>query len=185
MSGKALFRYKEAPEVETLRAWHADLLQQPRRGERAQLRRAATIEQAAMAPPLHRLLRKLGEKPEAAEASPALTRRLGALTALAALASRVEADEHGSLGHRMAAPRQPGGASARVSEARLRRLLETDEADVEQRFTVLRRLVSQLDERLDLAELAGVLCDWTPARRRQLAFDYYDSAPEATQETPK
>lgn len=176
MRGTTLFRHKDAPEAVALRAWHQELLTQPHRGDRARLRRAGTIEEAAMLPAFHGLLRRLGLAPTAPP------RSLAALAAVAALSAAVDPDDRGTpLGQTLGRPRE-GSASARVSEGRFRRLLESD--GLEQRFADLRRIVALIGGKADLAELAGAAYDWTPARRRRLAYDYYATAPERTKEKP-
>lgn len=179
------FRDRDAPEAAALRSWHADLLTQRRRGDRARLRRAGTIEEAAMAPGFHDLLRRLGIAPAAdARTDP---RSLNALAALAALGAVAEASE-GAAPHRLGstlAQVKKGASSPRVSPARFRRLLESEE--LADRFAVLRRLLPLVEHQVDLVELAGAICDWTPARRRRLAYDYYANAPltsMTSEETP-
>jgi CRISPR system Cascade subunit CasB len=175
------FRDQDAPEAKALRSWHEDLLEQRRRGDRARLRRAGTIEEAAMAPAFHELLRRLGVVPTADLRDD--SRLLTGLAALAALAAGVQGGDAAGpttrLGSTLAQARK-GSTSARVSAARFRRLLESEE--IGERFAVLRRLLPLVDRRVDLVELAGVLCDWQPARRRRLAYDYYANAPVTSKE---
>ena len=176
------FRDRDAPEAAALRSWHADLLTQRRRGDRARLKRAGTIEEAAMAPAFHDLLRRLGAAPAADLRTDSSS--LNALAALAALGAAVETSGAGlprRLGSTLAQGRD-GSSTPRVSPARFRRLLESEE--LEERFAVLRRLLPLIERQVDLVELAGAICDWTPARRRRLAYDYYANAPLTSEETP-
>jgi CRISPR system Cascade subunit CasB len=177
MRDKPLFRSHDAPEARALRDWHRDLLTQPRRGDRARLRRAGTIEDAAMAPAFHRLLHRLGLGPTAgSDAAAPAPPQLADLAAVAALTAAVDTDDPAApLGRTFGRSRE-GSTSPRVSPARFRRLLESE--DREQRFNALRRLIQLVEKRADLAEIAGVVCNWTPARRRRLAYDYYATAPE-------
>lgn len=180
MSRRLRFRNRDDRESQALREWHADLVQQYRRGDRARLRRARTIEDAALEPAFHRLLRRLGLSPagdgEERRAEPADLSALAAVAAVAAMAGR---DAELALGTHLGRPK-PGSSAAPVSEARFRRLLAAGE--LEHRFDVLRRILPLLgggsDAAADLVELAGVLCDWTAWRRRQLAYDYYAVAPQ-------
>jgi CRISPR type I-E-associated protein CasB/Cse2 len=177
------FRNHDAPEAAILRSWHRGLLTQPRRGDRAQLKRAGTIEEAATAPAFHDLLRRLGVAPAAdLRTDP---RSLTALAALAALAAGVKDSDaavpSARLGSTLAQGRK-GSAAPRVSAARFRRLLESEEID--ERFAVLRRLLPLVERQVDLVELAAAICDWSPRRRRQLAYDYYANAPLTSEETP-
>lgn len=177
------FRDHDAPEAAILRSWHQDLLTQPRRGDRARLKRAGTIEEAAMAPAFHDLLRRLGIAPAAGLR--ANSHSLTQIAALAALAAAVEGSDEAAprarLGSTLAQARK-GSTSPRVSAARFRRLLESEE--IGERFAALRRLLPLVDRRVDLVELAGAICDWRPARRRRLAYDYYANAPLTSEENP-
>jgi CRISPR system Cascade subunit CasB len=178
MTEKTLFRKPDAPEAEKLRAWHGRLLKQPRRGDRARLRRAGTIAEAAMQPAFHELLRDLGVAPGDGGADP---RQLEQLAAAAALAAAVEPDDPGTrLGKTLGRPRE-GGTAPRVSAVRFRRLLESD--GLAERFADLRRTLALVGGTADLAEIAGAACDWTAARRRRLAYDYYATAPSQEKET--
>ena len=171
-----------SPEVKALRAWHWKLCQQRMRGERARLRRAATIERAAMAPAFHDLLRSIER--EIAESGSGVRideRRLGDLAVVAALAAAAEEDDPStSLGRALGQSKQ-GSAAPRVSPARFRRLVET--VELGDRFHQLRRLLPLVEKRVNLAQLAAAVSDWTPRRRRQLAYDYYHTAPATLQET--
>lgn len=177
------FRDHDAPEAAILRSWHQDLLTQPRRGDRARLKRAGTIEEAAMTPAFHDLLRRLGVAPAADLRTD--SRSLTALAALAALAAGVEGGDaiapRARLGSTLAQARK-APTSPRVSAARFRRLLESEE--IGERFAVLRRLLPLVDRQVDLVELAGAVCDWGPVRRRRLAYDYYANAPLTSEENP-
>lgn len=177
MTQELRFRQRDSPESQSLREWHRVLLTQPRRGDRARLRRSRSIEEAAMEPAFHDLLRRLGRSPGSRTTSSAPEAEvLSELAALAATAAMVENDEQIALGRQMGRPRE-GSSASPVSAARFRRLLEAEA--LEDRFHVLRRTLPLLDRRVDLTELARVLRDWTPALRRRLAYDYYDSAPQA------
>lgn len=150
------------------------LLTQPRRGDRARLRRAKSIEEAAIEPALHDLLRRLrGDLMVVRESGAADV--LSQLAALAAVAAMIDVDDEGPLGRRMGRPPE-GMSSSPVSASRFRRLLAADELD--DRFHVLRRTLPLLGGRADLTEIARVLRDWTPAVRRRLAYDYYEVAPQ-------
>jgi CRISPR type I-E-associated protein CasB/Cse2 len=168
----ALFRRSDSPEVAALRRWHRDLLEKHRRGDRAELRRAGTIGEAAMAPAFHDLLSRLGGRLAAEPEGPAFA----ALAGLAALAAVVQQDTPGvSLGHSLS---RPGTDTRAVSPARFRRLLACE--GLEDRLETLRRLVLLLGRRIDLAELAKAVCDWTPESQRRLAYDYYENATAKT-----
>ncbi len=173
MSLRSIFYSLKGPaEKQRLREWHQKLVGKEERGERAQLRRAATLEEAALAPAFYGMLRDL-RLPEAELTPDALE----ALAALAMVAARVDAHVPRRLG--LSLGKQAGQKDPVVSEARFRRLLEAE--DLEERLAILRRLVLMIDETADLHEIAGILFDWkNPERRRQLAYDYYTGfAPSA------
>ena len=164
MKLRPFFRYPGAPEAARLREWHRNLLIQPNRGERARLRRSAGPEEAALAPAFHGLIQRLAIpdlSPEEHEA----------LAALAILAARVDTDLVSGRRLGLSLGQSTGKKQANVSEARFRKLLES--TDLRERLEVLRRFLPLLDKAADLRELGGVLFDWNPERRRQLAYDYY------------
>jgi CRISPR type I-E-associated protein CasB/Cse2 len=181
------FKGHDSPEAAILRSWHKEVLGQRRRGDCAQLKRAGTIEEVAMVPAYHDLLRRLGiARPTDHVAD---QRTMSQLAAVAALAARVK-EQPGAgtppspLGATLA-QRREGGSAPRVSPARFRRLLESEQLD--ERFAVLRRLLPLVDREVDLVELAAAICDWSPRRRRRLAYDYYANAPltsKTSEETP-
>jgi CRISPR system Cascade subunit CasB len=179
VSGRKLFRSPDGNEANVLRAWHTVLLDD--RGERARLRRARTPEDAAMTPGFHQLLRRLDLAPRAEHGGlPVAPRQLAALAGAAALAARIDGDLPGTrLG---ATLRGPDPGSPRVSETRFRRLVALEEEPLAERFTILRRLIDLVGKRADLAQVAGALCDWTPERKRRLAYDYYATSIVSSEE---
>jgi CRISPR system Cascade subunit CasB len=132
-----------------------------------------------MEPAFHELLRTLGVTP--GEGDGGEPRQLQALAVAAALAAAVKTDDKGTPLGRTLGRTRDGGTAPRVSAARFRRLLESEE--LEQRFADLRRILALVGGNADLAEVAGAACDWTPARRRRLAYDYYATAPRQEKET--
>jgi len=165
MSLRWILHSLHGPERSRLGEWHQELLKKESRGDRAQLRRAATLEEAALAPAFYRMLQslRLPEQDLTPEA-------LKALAALAMIAARVDTNlSSRRLG--LSLGTQTGKKDPEVSEARFRRLLES--ADLEERLAILRRLVALIDKTVDLREIAAVLLDWNADRRRQLAYDYY------------
>ena len=183
----ALFRHNNTPESKVVRNWHSHLLKQPQRGIRAGLRRAHAIDEAAMQAGFHGLMRRLEPTPNVRTQPP--ERRTEVLSSLAATAAAVAmiGGNRGeqSLGTQFGTSK--GGSAPRVSEARFRRLLEAD--DLETRFSVLRRLLPLLgglnERQANLSDVAAVLCDWTPDRKRRLAYDYYQAAAQKTKEKTK
>lgn len=165
MSLRSIFYSLKAPERKArFREWHQNLVGKSARGERAQLRRASTPLEAALAPAFYRMLDVL-RFPERELTPDALE----ALAVLAMIAARVDTRVSRRLG--LSLGKQPGQKDPVVSEARFRRLLES--SDLQERLLILRRLVALIDKTADLDEIAGVLFEWHPERRRQLAYDYY------------
>lgn len=146
------------------------------KGERAALRRAASLTEVMLSPAFHSLLNSLrrGEYgiPE---------NRYPNLAAIAGLAARVRVLANLSLATRMGRPKS-GGSSPTFSELRLRRVLACN--DIEELYTLLRRAVALLDDQADLADLAATVWHWSPLDdkrandpRRRIAYDYYANAP--------
>lgn len=169
---KTLFpqRKPDQPSYAILRAWWHDL--ENDRGGRAALRRAATLTEVMLCPAFHRLLNDLRQ---AGYAVPEF--RYPKLAAIAGLAARIKAETDDGLAKRMGSPKSGGGKAA-VSELRMRSLLACD--DLEELYTLLRRALSLLDDRANLADLTAVVWHWTPMDekspydpRRRMAYDYY------------
>jgi CRISPR system Cascade subunit CasB len=138
------------------------------RGERAFLRRASNITEAAFSPAYHRLLGRLKEQ------NGSVNRE--ALAAVAGLATHVKAhtDIGGSLARQMAIPKA-GGSGARVSGLRFRRLLAVSERD--ELYPLLIRVIRLLDGNVNLLSLANSVYWWNENTRKQWAYDYYSTAP--------
>lgn len=157
-----------------LRAWWQGL--ESDKGERAALRRAASLTEVMLSPAFHRLLRELRQ---AGYGIPEY--RYPKLAAIAGLAARVREESSDGLARRMGTPKHEG-SKAVVSELRMRRLLACD--DLEELYTLLRRALALLDNHASLANLAATIWHWVPMDekrpndpRRQLAYDYYAVAP--------
>lgn len=153
----------------SLLGWLRSLSSDHRRGDLAHLRRARSPEEALLSPALHELVVAL----ESADVGRLREGTGLEEVALIGMIGAALGDRHrdGRLGDTLG--RSLKGTSPPVSETRFRRLLtsETPRARAE----VLRRLI-QLTDGASFPELARAIVDWTPARRRQIAFDYYDAA---------
>lgn len=166
MSQRPIFPSPSAFDSAGLREWHRRLVKKESRATRARLRRAGSLEDAALAPGFHELLGFTGIAPE--ELSP---EQLCGFAAFAVLAAGVDTDTADRpLGKSLGGG---AGGQAAVSEPRFRRLITSDE--LSDRFEVLRRLLQLLGRKVDLGELALAVLHWTPGRRRQLAYDYYSA----------
>jgi CRISPR system Cascade subunit CasB len=168
-------QYKpDHPSFVTLRDWWREL--ENDRGGRAALRRTASLTEVMLCQAFHQLLNYLRQ---AGYAVPEY--RYPKLAAVAGLAARVRAETDDRLAKRMGTPKS-GGDKAAVSELRMRRLLACD--DLEELYTLLRRALSLMDDRANLADLAAVVWHWTPMDekspcdpRRRMAYEYYAEAP--------
>lgn len=140
------------------------------RGARAELRRATSPDEVVFCPAFHWLLVELRRA-----GHPVGPGAAAGIATVAGLSSHVR--EHlpvGSIARLMAAPR-PGGASARVSGLRFRRLLALRHRS--ELYGPLLRIVRLLDERLDLPDLARSVYWWGERTRMRWAYEYYESAP--------
>jgi CRISPR system Cascade subunit CasB len=169
-SGKA-----EHASYTLLRGWWENL--ESDRGERAALRRAGTLTEVMLSPAFHRLLHLLRRGGfQIAE------QRYPKLAIIAGLAARLRITEEAALGVQCGSPRKAAAKKPDVSELRMRRLLACD--DLEELYTLLRRVLALLDNQANLTDLAAVVWNWRKLDekhpfdpRRQLALDYYTAAP--------
>jgi len=164
------------PSFSTLRSWWQEL--EHDRGERAYLKRSATLTEILLSPAFHRLLNQLGRD----KAPPY---RYSKLAVIAGLVARIKHETGEKLGTQMGSP----GSSARkssVSEPRMRRILAVDgrETDLDELYTQLRRALALLNDEANIADLAAIIWHWMPMdeksphdSRRRLACDYYAEAP--------
>jgi CRISPR system Cascade subunit CasB len=154
---------KDSPEMQALTAWWNAL--NDNRGDRAELRRCATLAEVAFTPAYHRLRLAVG--------------RFGAphddsLALVAGLSARVKSDiADSTLAEQMATGKVDG--SARVSGLRFRRLLKSKESD--ELFTAMGRVVALLGSSANLQSLAKSVYFWNDRTRKQWAFEYYSKSP--------
>lgn len=148
------------------------------KGERAALRRAASLTEVMLSPAYIRLLRTLRGSNYAISNH---NLPLAKIAAIAGLTARVKEPAKEGLAQRMGTPK-PGGSTPAFSELRLRRILACD--DIEELYTLLRRALALLSDQANLADLAATIWNWVPLDdkraydpRRRLAYDYYAAAP--------
>jgi len=139
------------------------------RGERATLRRATSPTEVIFSPAYHQFFGRLRQEGYSVS-------REG-VAAVAGLAAHVKEDAGAavSLSKQMAIPKA-GGASARVSGLRFRRLLAVGERD--ELYTQMIRVIRLLDGRVNLESLASSIYWWNEGTRKQWAYDYYETAPK-------
>jgi CRISPR system Cascade subunit CasB len=162
--GSSFLRFdKDSPEHQALLTWWRGL--DTDRGERAILRRSATLAEVAFSPAYHRLRLAVS--------------RFGpvdyeGLALIAGLAARVKVDSEGSsIAEQMATGRADG--TARVSGLRFRRLLKVKEHG--ELFASMNRIIALLGGGVNLQSLAQSVYCWNDRCRKEWAFEYYSKAP--------
>lgn len=152
-----------SPEMIALTGWWQAL--DKNRGDRAELRRCATLTEVAITPAYHRLRLAIMQYGIVNDNSLAL---------LAGLAARVKSDySGGTVAEQMATGKTDG--SARVNGLRFRRLLKNK--DTELFFIAMARIIALLGGALNLQNLANSVYYWNDKTRKQWAFDYYSKSP--------
>lgn len=159
---------KQAPLGVIAADWWRGL--EERKGDRARLRRAVRLLDAALVPATHTLteaLRRQGYFGYGDRDHLLLT-----AVALANVKEDIGGDSFAALMGRPAA----NSNRSPVSELRFRRLLETDNpaALVEP----IRRILATLGGRAPVGSLAEDLLRWDEKVRQRWAFEYYEVAPE-------
>jgi len=163
MSTKYLNFEKNSLEMQALAAWWQAL--NDNRGDRAELRRCATLAEVAFTPAYHRLRLAVGKFGAPHDDSLAL---------VAGLSARVKNDIADSpFAEQLATGKADG--SARVSGLRFRRLLKAKELD--ELFTAMGRVVALLGSSVNLQSLAKSVYFWNDRTRKQWAFEYYSKSP--------
>lgn len=136
------------------------------RGDRAELRRAATSMEVAFCPAFHQLLQSLRRFGSPAPGS--------VVVAAGVLAHVKEHDPANLFAAQMAAPKT-GSDRARVSGLRFRRLLQI--ADREELYQPLIRTVRLLGSQANIFSLANDIYCWGDNVRKNWAYAYYEKAP--------
>ena len=159
------FSFSTNPEAQkVLLDWWKGLDQA--RGDRAELRRAATPMEVAFCPAFHRLLQSLRRFSSPAPASLAV--------AVGVLAHIKENDPGGVFAVQMARPKT-GSDRARVSGRRFRRLLKVSER--EELYQPIIRTIRLLGGQANISSLADDIYFWGENVRKNWAYAYYETAP--------
>ncbi len=155
---------KDSEASKVLTDWHKQL--EKNRGDRAALRRCASLTEVTFVPTYHRLYRELSKIGRV---------NVEALALVVVLSAHVKENAHKlSIAKQMAQGKAKGG-SARVSGLRFRRLLK---CEVRQAlFPAMVRIIALLGASVNLASLAQSVYWWNDKTRKQWAFDYYSTAP--------
>lgn len=151
----------DSSSAKALLAWWKNLQDAP--GERAELRRAATLPQVVITPAYQRLrVSLLGDL--------AVDRDAERLAAAAGLAVRVKNLTDVAIAKRMG-EWVAGKGGPRLSELRFKRLLAAQ--DRKEWYPLMRRALALLDDTTDLLSLAQAAWWWNDNTRQQWANDYY------------
>ena len=157
-----------------LREWWQRL--ETNRGERATLRRAGNLTEVMLSPSFHRLLNDMRNAGYGVPES-----RYAKLAAITGLAASLKVADGPSLGHQCGTARK-GTSRPDVAELRMRRVLACD--DLEELYTLLRRVIALLGDQASLPDLAATIWNWKRLDekhpfdpRRKLALEYYAAAP--------
>lgn len=162
----------DGPPGEILKDWWLTL--QNHRGDRAELRRARSPDDAALIPVTIDLVTRLRGTDISGHGG-----WIGRVPAIAGLAAHLNPNAPDAVLHdatplaeRMAAPK---GDRPRVSELRFRRLLRTPRTEL---YRPMIRVLSLLDGRANLYELAESLFWWGPRIQREWAYLYFPKLPK-------
>jgi CRISPR type I-E-associated protein CasB/Cse2 len=143
-------------------------------GQIAEMRRARDVLEVSFCPAYNYLIRRmtwLDGKDRAAR------RTLDRLAVAACVLAHVR--DHTpdmTIARQMALP-EKGKSTSAVSELRFRRLMQVRTND--ELIAALRRTVSLLGNRVNVADLSDFIVRWEqPTRMKNTAFDYYAAAPE-------
>ena len=163
---------KDSPEMQVLAVWWLAL--DENRGDRADLRRCATLAEVVFTPAYHRLRLAVGKFG---------VNNADALALVAGLAARVKNDiADSTFAEQMATPKDPTSrdGKARESGLRFRRLLKIKDKELEELFTAMGRVVALLGGSVDLQSLAKSVYLWNDRYadiRKEWAFKYYSKSP--------
>jgi CRISPR system Cascade subunit CasB len=137
---------------------------QDRPGDRAELRRAHSPDEAALTPAYFALLKEI--RPSGLSMTMQRTRMPIVAGVLAHVKqNRVNVPVAQSMG-----PENQDG-KARISDLRFRRLLKTE--DDTELYVMMIRMVRLLDEKVNVKDLAKSLTFWNERTRKEWAYLYY------------
>jgi len=157
---------KEDAFWSTLRKWHAEL--EDHRGERAELRRARTPFEVLVTPGFHRgfadKLRRASIHPNEEELA-LLALPVGLLASVKTFIAKPEFPKQLALSSH---------GSQEVRDVRFRRLMAVDDRD--ELFTMLKRLLRLLDDRVNPESLVRGAFYWGERIKRNWALQYYTAS---------
>lgn len=164
MAEKMKQQKNEKPVALTFEWWQG---LKKRKGDRADLRRAKTMNEVFFVPAYHRLYNKL---------NPTGWRSKKNIALMAGILARI--DKHKGV-TRFAAQMASAGKSgkgAQVKGMRFRRLLQNK--DSEDVYGPMIRIINLMDKQANVMDLARCLYWWNEGTRREWAFEYYEKAPD-------
>ena len=151
----------DTPAGQALLTWWREL--QETSGERAELRRAASLPSVVLTIAYQRLRWALLQQK-------GIKFNDEALACIAGLAARVKVLGQKPIAHDMGSS-PPGKGGPNISELRFKRLLAAQ--DRKEWYPLMRRTLSQLDDTADLMTLAEAAWWWNDTTRRSWANAYY------------
>jgi len=155
---ETLLEEKVNTEEDTVFRWWQTL--EDNKGDRAELRRAKSINDVIMQQAFYKLWHKLSKTKWSNRESVAL---------IAGVLSHVKENNGVPFAKSMA-----DGEKPKVSNLRFRRFLKNEtKEDV---FVQAIKMVNLIDKTTGIKDLAKVLYWWNDKERKELAFNYYDTA---------
>ncbi len=155
--------HPDGPTLQATLDWWQSMQKQS--GQRAQLRRAKSLEEIVMTPPFHQLrhaLHAVGWD------------NVNGIAMLAGVLAWIETDvRQRTFGQQLIAKE--------YKELRFRRLLQTK--DREGAYLAMLRISKHLNKTANLAHLIPLLYWWNPRSRRDLAMAYYDATGNTSSNT--
>jgi len=152
----------EEHTIDRLAGWWRGLQEPHNRGNRAELRRAATVDAVIMLPAFQRLCSGFADEFR----SDFDKTRLAAIAGLLAHVKETEAKI--KIAKQMAQPTT--GDARRVSELRFRRLLQRSRNDL---FIPMARVIRLLDHRVNIYDLIKSVYYWGDQVKKQWAYAYF------------
>ena len=159
-----------------LKAWWEELhgkgkfSENPRTGDRAELKRAKTVTDVILLPAFQKACPRFKPFFKDDQDWETSVDRLAAILSL--LAHVKEESQDFSVAYQMAGKPKP-----KLSELRFRRLIQRDR---DQLYLAMIRVIRKLDHKANLYDLANSVYYWGDKVKRDWAFDYFPNTPEMT-----
>lgn len=129
-----------------------------RRAVRARLRRASTVIEVIQEPEALRLIERLAKW------------QWDRAATLAGILAYVENDDDMPVARAIGPGRSDSNQSPKMSEARFRRLLQSEERDL---LDPMRRLVRLADGKINVLDLSSSVFYWNDSTRKRWIYNYY------------